>query len=60
MISRNENVKLSFKVNAPESSVIAKRGERTTLRIDVTNGVVICYTYYDFNDNPLILTYNVT
>ena len=59
MISRNENVKLSFKVNAPESSVIAKRGERTTLRIDVTNGVVICYTYYDFNDNPLILTYNV-
>ena len=59
MISRNEDLKLSFKVTSPEMSAVAKRGNRTTLRIDVTNGVVICYAYYDFNENPLIVTYDV-
>jgi hypothetical protein len=51
MISRNEDMKLSFKVTSPEMSAVAKRGDRITLRIDVTYGVVICYAYYDFNAN---------
>ncbi|MBO5273310.1 MAG: hypothetical protein J6I45_01710 [Clostridia bacterium] len=59
MISRNEDMKLSFTVQSAESSSVAKRNNVTTLQIDVTNGVVVSYAYYDFDKRPLILTANV-